>query len=186
MKRKTTGLLLALLLVLMTMGLSGCGTGGDEVNIDDVDMGGTGNTITVQQYFASTEYIVMGNDEENGELMEPIEKEITLKDGDNGYMLAVDSLKTVPEGDGRYSTIVSDRYTINDISVEDGLAYVDFSSEGLDGGSIDEVIIIDQIVYTLCNTFEDIGAVRFTVDGSDAETLMGAVDISESFVADYL
>lgn len=187
MKRKLTILLAVLVLVLMVPGLAGCGKTEGGAQTDNTDKGETAqNTLQVQQYFASTEYIVMSVDEENGELMPPVETEIEIKEGENPYLAAVNSLKTVPEGQDMYSTIVSDRYVINDISVEDEVAYVDFSSEGLNGGTIDEVILVDQIVYTLSNTFDDVAAVRFLVDGEEAETLMGAVDITEVFIADYL
>ncbi len=186
MNNRMKALFMVLLLVVITMCFAACGTEDEGVNIDDVTMGGAEDTITVQQYFVSTEYAVMGKDEVNGELMPPVEKQITVPEGENKYIAAIISLKAVPEDNGNYSTIVSDRYTINDISVDDGIAYVDFSSDGLEGGSYDELFLIDQIVYTLSNTFEDVAAVKFTIDGDDADTLMGDVDITDTFVADYL
>lgn len=176
------------MLALTVPGLTGCGPTDNSGSGSDDGQNAEPSTptIVVQQYFASTEYIVMSTDEENGELMPPVEKEIEVAEGDNPYLLAVNSLKTVPEGQDQYTTVMGDRYTINDISVEDGVAYVDFSSEGLEGGLIDEVILVDQIVYTLSNTFDDVAGVRFLIDGGEAETLMGAVDITETFIADYL
>ena len=124
--------------------------------------------------------------DENGELMPPVEFTLECKDGENIYVAAVNSLIDLPEGQDQYYTMMQDRYVCNNVTVEDGLAYVDFSSEGLDGGATTEMVLIDQIVYTLANSFEEIAAVQFTVDGQKTETLMGHIDTSEAFVADYL
>ncbi len=143
--------------------------------------------VVVQQYFASTKYVYDGNDEENGELMPPVEFKFTPKENENKYMTAVDSLRAVPEGQKeKCCTMLKENYKINDITLSDDIAYVDFSSEKLTGGSLNERILIDQIVYTLSESFDEIAAVQFTVDGKVTDTLMGEIDISEAYVADYL
>ena len=47
-------------------------------------------------------------------------------------------------------------------------------------------MLISQIVNTLIKSFDEIQAVSFTVDGDEAETLMGHVDITRSFSAPIL
>ena len=51
----------------------------------------------------------------------------------------------------------------------------------LSGSETVEKMLISQIVNTLIKSFDEIQAVSFTVDGDEAETLMGHVDITRSF-----
>lgn len=139
-------------------------------------------TLELKQYFASSTYVYDGIDEENGELMPAVSQSIKVAKDDNPYMAAIKSLQTAPGSD--YYTAVSKSYTINDITVKDGVATVDFASTNLYGGDMTEAVLIDQIVYTLINSFSDIKAVAFTVDGASAETLMGNVDITGKFLGD--
>lgn len=172
-------LLLGLILVLL-LSFAGCGDSGASS-----DMSGKGNDGVIKQYYGNAYYMLDSTNAEYEELCEPVSFE--LKDeGDNIYLAAVYSLKYLPEEGGQYCTMVNDSYVINSITVGDGIAYVDFSSENLTGDALTETVLIDQIVYTLSNSFEEISAVQFTVDGEMRDTLMGNVDISENFVADYL
>ncbi|MBR6701280.1 MAG: GerMN domain-containing protein [Firmicutes bacterium] len=184
MKNKVLILFLVLLLGVLT---AGCG-GQEQQGVDELHDQQYGETegIVIQQYFASTTYIYEGQDEENGELMPPVEFSLECEEGENIYVAAVNSLIDLPEGQDQYYTMMQERYVCNNVTVEDGMAYVDFSSEGLEGGATTEMVLIDQIVYTLANSFEEIAAVQFTVDGQKTETLMGHIDTSEAFVADYL
>ncbi len=186
MRNKAIIMILVLMLGLM---MSGCGdnkdNGTDNVDVEQEPVSEVVE-LTVMQYFASAAYIYDGQDEENGELMPPVEYKLTCEPEDNKYLAAVNSLRTLPEGEDKYYTALSDSYVINDVTVDDGVAYVDFSSENLTGGAATEIALIDQIVYTLGNSFEEIAAVQFTVDGKRAETLMDQSDISEPISPDYL
>ncbi len=48
---------------------------------------------------------------------------------------------------------------------------------------MEEQLLISQIVETLMQSYDEVKSVSFTVDGEEAETLMGHVDITESFTA---
>lgn len=187
MKNKAIIMILVLMLGLM---MSGCNDSKEtDAGNEDVNKEQTSDVVelTVMQYFASAAYIYDGQDEENGELMPPVEYKMTCEPEDNKYLAAVNSLRTLPEeGQEQYYTALSDSYIINDVTVDDGVAYVDFSSENLTGGAATEIALIDQIVYTLGNSFEEIAAVQFTVDGQRTETLMDQSDISEPISPDYL
>lgn len=185
-KNKAIIMILVLMLGLM---MSGCNDSKEvDTGNDDANQEQTSDVVevTVMQYFASAAYIYDGQDEENGELMPPVEYKMTCKPEDNKYLAAVNSPRTLPEGSDQYYTALSDSYIINDVTVDDGVAYVDFSSENLSGGAANEIALIDQIVYTLGNSFEEIAAVQFTVDGQRVETLMDQSDISEPISPDYL
>ena len=53
----------------------------------------------------------------------------------------------------------------------------------LTGSAVEEQLLISQIVETLMQSYDEVQSVSFTVDGEEAETLMGHVDITESFTA---
>ena len=65
---------------------------------------------------------------------------------------------------------------------EKGCAYVDFSlaiSRGHSGGTTGELATISSIVNTLTANFpEEIRQVRILIDGREAETIAGHIDIS--------
>ena len=144
----------------------------------------------VQLYYISAAYVFDGNDPVNGELMPPIAGTVDRGSYNTIYMATVQTLRAlnpIPEDQAdKYYTMLRENYKVNSVTVDDGIAYVDFASEGLTGGDLDEMLLVDQIVYTLCDSFTEIDAVKFTVDGKNATSLMGSVDITEPIVADYL
>lgn len=169
------------LILVLVLGFAGCGDSGAGD-----DMEGMGNNGVIQQYYGNADYLLDSTNAENAELCEPVEYKLECDKDDNPYLEAVLSLQTLPEEGDQYCTMLSEAYTVNNVTLNDGVAYVDFSAENLEGEEMTETILIDQIVYTLSNSFEEITAVYFTVDGETKDTLMGNVNISEAFVADYL
>ncbi len=59
-----------------------------------------------------------------------------------------------------------------------GVVTVDFDREGLAGGSLAETMLLSAIVWTLTE-LPGVDAVRFTVAGATAESLMGHVDTTQ-------
>lgn len=80
-----------------------------------------------------------------------------------------------------YTTAFSKEYKINYITRDVNTVIVDFSSRNLTGSPRQEHLLIGQIVGTLTQSFDEVEAVRFTVDGEPTDTLMGHVDISDQF-----
>ncbi len=67
------------------------------------------------------------------------------------------------------------------VEVSNGTAFVNFSQEGLFGGSMEEYFTVNQIVGSLLE-LNNIDRVQFLIDGGEkAESLMGHFDISEPF-----
>ena len=81
------------------------------------------------------------------------------------------------------ATAFRDDYTIINVNEKDGDVIVDFSSRNLSGSDAAEQLLISQIVETLMESYDEVKSVSFTVDGEEAETLMGHVDITERFTA---
>lgn len=128
----------------------------------------------VTLYFANKEYVMTGN--ENIDKVIP-EKRI-IKYGKISKEEAI--LKELQKGPtiSNASTEIPAKCKINSVRVVDGIAYVDFSSENLNGGSLQESLMIMQIVKTFTG-LGNIDKVQFLVDGKKVETLMGHADISE-------
>lgn len=64
-----------------------------------------------------------------------------------------------------------------------GTAFVDVTAGGQEvkASAWDELLAVYAVVNTLSQNFEEIKQVRFLVDGREAQTLAGHVDLSRSF-----
>ena len=72
---------------------------------------------------------------------------------------------------------------------EDGVAYIDFDnviSEQHPGGSLCELFTIFSIVNTLALNIQEIESVKILINGAEAETLAGHIDIRFPFRPDVL
>ena len=125
--------------------------------------------------YPSTTYVVDGNEEDkvvkNSVTIESSEKDIVEK--------VIDSLKSSSSPEGAEPTGL-DKYTIKDSYLEGDKAIVDFSSDGLEGSSMDEEIIVKSIVNSLLSV-KGIKSVELKVDGKLTESLMGHMDTSSAF-----
>lgn len=149
----------------------------DEEDVDEVvDPEPETNTETVTLYFVDEDYVITGD--ESGEIILTEEREIEY--GDTSLEEAVvNELREGPEGEGLY-TLIPETIELLGVEVEDGTAFVDFSSEGLGGGSMQETFTIRQIVNSLTD-LDSVDRVQFLVDGQKAESLMGHIGITEPF-----
>lgn len=126
-----------------------------------------------ETYYISSEYLETGD-----ETLEPLsimgrKIEIPESEVDQIYEIVLGYL-TEPIRDGE-DTMVKEGM-IQAVTVADGQAVVDFNGELMHGGSMEEVWLIEQVVRTLVKSFEDISAVRFTVDGETVDSLMGHLE----------
>ena len=130
-------------------------------------------TYRAETYFVSSEYLETGD-----ETLEPLsimgrKIEIPESEADQIYEIVLGYL-TEPIRDGE-DTMVKEEM-IRGVTVADGQAVVDFNGELMHGGSMEEVWLIEQVVRTLVKSFDDISAVRFTVDGETVDSLMGHLE----------
>ena len=135
--------------------------------------------------------IYFGKYEDNQIYLSPEERDI-IKDA-NFYKNVIEELIKGPVGEQLYPTLPSDT-KVNALSVENGLAIVDFSKEIITNtqeiphSSTTEILAIFSIVNTLTE-FEEIQKVRITVegkkdgqiDGMYIEDFWGHVGIYEDF-----
>lgn len=78
--------------------------------------------------------------------------------------------------------------TLRSVSIEGDKALVDLGDEivnGLPGGSSSEMLAVYSIVNTVAVNFPRIRLVKLMINGKEAETLKGHIDLSEPLGPDY-
>lgn len=177
------------LIAVLVIGLVACtddkkpkddGLGNEPIdNMDgskDNENGNNKETLSkeVTLYFANKEYIDTGNED----LDKLIPEKRILEYGDISLEeVIVSELMKNPDNKNLSSAIPSTAKLLS-IEVSDGTAYVDFSSDGISGGSLQEFFTINQIVASLLE-LEDIDQVQFLLDGEKTESLMGHFTVDE-------
>ncbi len=172
---------LFLLAVIMIFTLAACKA--DPIVEEENDNGNNTNveepapeekeTTTINLYFANQEYIMTG-DESLDHVIE-VKREVEL--GEKSVEeVVLEELKKKPE-DENLVTIV-EKIKVLDVETKENIAYVNLSSENLNGGSMEEMLILNQIVFSLTD-IEGVEGVQFLVDGQKRETLMGHTVIEE-------
>ncbi|WP_053954901.1 GerMN domain-containing protein [Inediibacterium massiliense] len=131
----------------------------------------------VSLYYANDEYINTGD--ESKEKFIKIEKK--FEKNKDFPMSILKELQKKPD-DENAQTLISDLKFL-DVEIKDKTAYVNLSSKNLNGGSLQELFVIGQVVYSLTSV-EDIKEVQFLVDGEKTDTLMGHYDTSTPFTKD--
>ena len=135
---------------------------------------------SVTLYFAHSGYVESG-DESLPKLVEVPNFPMTAQEGRQYFQLIDSALREVPEGTSSAATLITEAIQINDVVVDDGIAIVDLSSEGLNNGSMAEAYVISQIVESLRASFPEVQQVQFLVDGTVPESLMGHYGAQEPF-----
>lgn len=130
----------------------------------------------VDLYFANSEYVEMGD-----ETLDHLKSEKRMINYQDMILeeAVVRELLKGPEGE-TLTTGIPETVKVLEVTVMDNIAYVDFSSDGLTGASLQETLTIEQIVESLTN-LEGVDKVQFLIDGNEADSLMGHVSIDQPF-----
>lgn len=191
--RKSPWLWLFLLLFALTGALviTGCDqavkpTGNDTevLEPEDTPAGTIPETgleeTSVILYYANQKYIQTG-DESLERWMPAYQTTVQAKPGE-AMAAVIEALKKTPDQPG-YATLVPAGLSVHSVKLVDGTAMVDLSSVNLNGSSLQEAFLIDQIVESLIASFPEIKQVQFLVDGKIVESLMGHIDATKPFVS---
>lgn len=114
----------------------------------------------------------------NGEKLIPAQRQINLNREDK-YQAVVQALIDGPISDKEGIYIMPKDTKVLSVTVKNNIATVDFNQEfktNFTGGSTGELMLIGSIVNSLTE-FEDIKAVRFTINGKVLEALDGHLDL---------
>jgi len=110
----------------------------------------------------------------------PEVREIHVPEGANIYALALQALAEGPTRSD-LARVLPEGTRILGVSVEDGVAYADFSRELQSnhwGGSAGETITVFGIVNTLTE-FDEISRVAILIEGTPLDSLAGHMDMTE-------
>lgn len=116
----------------------------------------------------------------NGERLIPTQRQINLNREDK-YQAVVQALIDGPISDKEGIYIMPKDTKLLSVTVKNNIATVDFNQAfktNFTGGSTGELMLIGSIVNSLTE-FEDIKAVRFTINGKVLEALDGHLDLIE-------
>lgn len=132
-------------------------------------------------YFVNDKYIETGNDDLDKFI--PLEAKIEVKDGAIAESI-VHALIAGPNGKEGVSTGIPQNLKLLGLNLKDNIMYVDLSSEGLNGGSLEEELLIGQVVNSLLE-LDNVSGVKFLVDGEETDSLMGHFDAKEVYTEKF-
>ena len=159
-------IIIILAAALISAGCAGTGGAGDA---------GEPLVYIVDLCYINNEYVNTGN-EELPMVFYYRNQHVYALEGRQYFSLLDETLREADIGNESVGTMITDKVQFNSVVVEDGTAYVDIAGENLSGSSLEEGLLISQIVYSLTGSFTEIERVQFLVDGNVAETLMGHYD----------
>ena len=132
--------------------------------------------LRVKVYYANKEYIQTGQD--NLPRVLAMEQTLPLETSlQKQAEELVAMLQQNPE-DIQLSNALRDDMQIEDVQVKEKIAYVNFKDKNLYGGSLEESLIIQQIVMTL-TSLKGIESVQLLVNNEVRDTLLGHMSIEE-------
>jgi len=131
----------------------------------------------VTLYYANEKYAETAD--ENLEKVLPVKEKITYGP-ESIYFAVLNQLKSDPVGVEGLKTQIPKNAKLLGAEIKDSIAYVNYSSENLNGGSLQEMLAITQIVNTLTE-MEGIKGVQFLIDGNKSDMFMGHADITKPF-----
>ncbi len=180
-------MILSLVIVLL-LSFAACTRQGQPVDPDPqepgdnvvVDPNPPGETVEVTIYYMNYDYIVTGD--ESLEKAIPVTREVVVGEKSVEEII-VQELQIEPEEEELTSALTG----LKVLSVETAAntAYVNFSSERLSGGSLEETSVLTQLVLSLTE-LPEIDEVQIYVDGSVRETLMSHYEIMEPITREDL
>lgn len=190
MKGKNIKILaLAAVAVMTVTGVfAGCSFRNASTNVSSSAPSGSsateeGVTAQVKLSFVNDAYKADGEDQR---LIRGVDAEVKVPGEDETAEISalIELLETVPSDLENASTCVNDSFEIGNIDVNSGVAFVDIKSVKTDVNAETENFFIYQIADSVIASFDDISAVKFTVNGEEASSLAGYADISKALTKD--
>lgn len=146
--------------------------------------------VEVDLMYLNYEYVV-GNEglELSDDQYKPIKKAFNIVEEDKFFLDVIKELMIKPEGKTTLVSGFPETAELIGVSVNKDTLEVDFASDGLYGGSYQELGIIEQITRTVkninrMNEYTKINQIRLLIDGEKAESLMGHISIAEPIIVE--
>lgn len=159
--------------LLLTLAFLLVGCSNNPNNNNENTNANNNENYEISIYYPTKKYVETGSDSPKMKI-------------DNTYSInsseLIETLRKNPDNNDLLQGI-ADNIIINNIEIKDNIAFVDFSSENLNGSSLEEEILINQLVLSLNSMKKDnnniINGVTFTINGKKAPSLMGHYDTSQ-------
>ncbi|TCK92748.1 sporulation and spore germination protein [Natranaerovirga hydrolytica] len=145
----------------------------DENNENDNDINNEQERVELTLYYVNDAYVESGD--EALDILIPVKREVE-RNNQTLEKIVLEQVQNDPQEDG-LSTAINELEIIN-IEIVDGTLNIDISGENLGGGSLQERLVINQIVYNFTE-LETIDSVQFLIDGIISESLMGHISIDK-------
>jgi len=170
-----------IILLIFAVMLMAVACGGSTPNAPD-NGGDAANEIVyvVDLCYVNNEYVTTGDEDVSALLYYP-NHHMFAPEGKQYFTLLDVVLREDQLGVEHIVTMIDDRIQFHSVEVKDRTAFVDIAGEGLSGGSLEEGLLISQIVSALRGSFEEIDRVQFLIDGKVPETLMGHYDTTQPY-----
>lgn len=134
----------------------------------------------VTLYFPNQKYIEFGQEADNYYLTE--ERTVPAGETNLAQFVVMELLKG-PLNTPNASSGIPASVQLNQVKEINLTAYVDLKRQGLNGSSLQEYFLINQVVKSLL-ALDGVKAVQFLVDGEIVETLMGHADVRQPFTSE--
>lgn len=134
------------------------------------------DTMEVTLYFANKKYTETGDETVDKLISETRKVEFKDENIEEGI---IKELMKGPEN-AELSNVIPPTAKVLEVQVLRGTAIVDFASEGLNGGSLQEYFTLNQIIASLLEV-EGVDRVKFIIDGKETDSLMGHYGIEDAF-----
>jgi spore germination protein GerM len=136
----------------------------------------TPEVLRVKVYYANKDYIQTGQD--NLPRVLAVEKTLPLETSLLEQAEEVVAMLQQNPEDIQMSNALREDMQIEGVQVREKIAYVNFKEENLFGGSLEESLIIQQLVMSL-TSLEGIDSVQILVNNEVRDTLLGHMSIEE-------
>lgn len=192
MKRRNIKLLaLAAAVVMAVAAFAGCSLNQTSTNVSNSTSSGSsaageeGVTAQVKLTYVNDAYDGTAGGER---LIRGVDAEVKVAEDDDAavIMAMFELLKTVPADLANASTCVNDSFTVGSVKVKSGVAFVDIESVNENVNADTEQFFVCQIADSVIASFDNISAVKFTVNGEEAQSLAGYADVSSALTRDVI
>lgn len=188
---------IALLLVtVLAISLIGCAKK-DDTPKENMDIADEDNQGVENEENKENEVVDPSPNTEKAEVILYFANKDYVETGDESYEKLIPEIRTIEYGNipleeaivkelikgpesSQLTTSIPSSVTLLGVETADGTCYVNFSQEGLYGGSLQEDFTISQIVNSLLE-LDNVDRVQFLIDGEKAESLMGHFTITDPF-----
>lgn len=192
MKRRDLKIIALAVVAVMAVAaaFSGCSLRNSSTNVSSSTPSASsdpveGVSVPVKLTYVNDAYKDGGKGER---LIRGVETELQVQDDAPEAVITamIEALKNVPADLANASTCLNESITVGDIEVKSGVAFIDIKSVKEEVNAETEQFFIYQLTDSVIATFDNISAVKFTVNGEEAQSIAGYANIANALTKDVV